>query len=202
MKKFAILLVAILLSFALTACCCLEIPRNDSKFETSVIESEYVIVEPATDETESDQDTVEHSTSETESTNQVPYVSFPDTVEPEINNFDYSAFCGTYCDPEYKNYSVTINTIDNNTKSIEFTINYIGYNLSPIYDSNIIHATITDDNIVHFTWSDSWLNKGTGVMILDRNDTSSIQINVIVTEEADVNRATLSTFGKYKTLTR
>lgn len=187
MKKFAILLVAILLSFALTACCCLEIPRNDSKFATGVIESEYVIVEPATDETES---------------NQGPYVSFPDTVEPEINNFDYSAFCGTYCDPEYKNYSVTINTIDNNTKSIEFTINYIGYNLSPIYDSNIIHATITDDNIVHFTWSDSWLNKGTGVMILDRNDTSSIQINVIVTEEADGNRATLSTFGEYKTLTR
>ena len=214
MKKFAILLVAILLSFALTACCCMELPDNDTDTSPYYSDYDFATYDPSTDITESTDASDETPTSSIQST--------PNTVEssvssnqstvssqtqPPVQAFDYSALCGTYYDsvpvsPSGPSYFVIIDKIDNNTKSIEFSISYVGYNLSPLYETETIRTTIASDNTVQFNWSDSWGNKGNGTLVLNPNDTSSIKILVNITEDAGGNRATLSTFGEYKTLTR
>ena len=193
MKKFVLLLLALFLAFALTACCCINMSKTDSDYSSNNIESTHTIIAPSFEEIKSEED----SASETEST--------PSEAEPVVQVVDYSALCGYYSDVVNENgpcYSITINKIDNNTKTIEFEICYVGFNCSPIYDTGAIYATIASDNTVKFSWTDSWANKGTGTLILNPNNTSSIKIKVNVTEEADVNRATLSTYGDYETLTR
>jgi len=63
-------------------------------------------------------------------------------------------------------------------------------------------VTFDENNTATFAWVDSWSNKGEGTLKLDPADTSSVQVMMTVTEEAEVNRATLSTHGDYMALTR
>lgn len=118
---------------------------------------------------------------------------------------DYTAFVARYSDTDTVDgpcYTVNITAADTASKTVEFVVSYVGPNSSPVYNTETISATVADDHTVAFEWADSWSNKGEGTLVLNPADTSSIQVMMTVTEEADVNRATLSTNGEYRTLTR
>ena len=124
------------------------------------------------------------------------------TIQQEVN---YDLFCGHYSDTERVEgpcYSVSIQKADNDTTAIEFSITYVGINSSPIYTTDAIKASITKDHKVEFKWKDSWDNEGVGTLLLNPADSYSIQLMMTVTDESEVNRATLSTNGQYKTLMR
>lgn len=125
--------------------------------------------------------------------------------QPESEPIDYTVFCGNYSDTETVEgpcYTVSILSVDQNSKEMELTISYVGVRSSPVYSTQTIRAAISEDHTVEFEWTDSWKNHGTGTLILDPEDASTVQLKMTVTEEAEVNRATLSTHGQVKTLTR
>lgn len=127
------------------------------------------------------------------------------TTQPTQAPVDYAVFCGRYSDTDTVEgpcYTVNITRVDNATKEIELSIGFVGKNSSPIYNTEVIIATVTEDHTVNFEWKDSWSNKGDGTLVLNPDDSSTVQLMMTVTEEAEVNRATLSTNGQYKTLNR
>ncbi len=118
---------------------------------------------------------------------------------------DYTAFCGLYktdSDVNEPSYNVQILNADNTARSADVVVSYYGKNGSPIYETDTVTVTFDENNTATFAWEDSWSNKGEGTLKLDPADTSSIQVMMTVTEEAEVNRATLSTHGDYMALTR
>ena len=118
---------------------------------------------------------------------------------------DYTAFCGYYSDTETLEgpcYTVGILSVDNKSSAIELEISYVGINSSPVYVTEPICATIAEDHTVQFEWTDSWYNTGSGTLILKPDDPTAVELLMTVTEEAEVNRATLATGGQYKTLLR
>ena len=118
---------------------------------------------------------------------------------------DYTVFCGRYTDTETDEgpcYTVNIISVDNETKTIELQISYVGINSSPVYETEPICATLASDHTASFAWKDSWKNQGTGILALHPDDPSQVQLMMTVTEEAEVNRATLATNDAYKTLMR
>ncbi len=134
---------------------------------------------------------------------ELPETSTEEPPEPTVSTIDYTAFCGNYSDTETVEgpcYTVSILSVNNETKEIELSISYVGKNSSPVYTTDSIHASIADDHTVQFEWEDSWKNKGVGSLVLDPEDPSSVQLMMTVTEEAEFNRATLSTKEQYKTL--
>ena len=123
----------------------------------------------------------------------------------ETEPVDYTAFCGHYSDTETVEgpcYTVSILSVDNETKEIEIQISYVGPHSSPVYTTELIEVFIADDHTVQFEWTDSWSNEGTGTLVLDPDDPSVVQLTMTVTKEAEVNRATLSTHGESRTLNR
>ena len=134
-----------------------------------------------------------------------PEASPEEPPELTVPPVDYTAFCGHYSDTETVEgpcYTVSILGVDNETGEIELSISYVGVNSSPVYTTDPIRASIESDHTVAFDWKDSWKNQGVGTLILDPGDPSSVQLMMTVTEEAEFNRATLSTREQYKTLTR
>lgn len=118
---------------------------------------------------------------------------------------DYTAFCGYYSDTETVDgpcYTVGILSVDNESAAIELEISYVGINSSPVYVTEPILAAIGEDHTVEFTWTDSWYNAGSGTLILQPDDPSEVQLTMTVTEEAEVNRATLATGDEAKILVR
>lgn len=131
--------------------------------------------------------------------------STAETEQPMASPIDYTVFCGNYSDTETVEgpcYTVSIINVDNATKEIEISISYVGVNSSPLYTAESIHGTIASDHTVQFEWKDSWNNQGVGTLVLNPDDPSTVQLMMMVTEEAEVNRATLSTNGQYKTFIR
>ncbi len=144
-----------------------------------------------TDETEQPADTTSTPTEETKQS-----VASP---------IDYTVFCGNYSDTETVEgpcYTVSIISVDNATKAIEISISFVGVNSSPLYTTESIYASIASDHTVQFEWVDSWKNQGIGTLVLNPDDSSTVQLLMTVTEEAEVNRSTLSTHDQYKTLIR
>ena len=128
-----------------------------------------------------------------------------ETAPPAAEPVDYAAFCGHYSDTktvEGPCYTVSILSADNEDKTIEIQVSYVGLHSSPVYTTEPIEASIADDHTVQFDWSDSWSNEGTGTLILNPDDLSAVQLTMTVTKEAEVNRATLSTHGESRTLNR
>ena len=132
----------------------------------------------------------------------------PSAAEPEqptASPIDYTVFCGNYSDTDTVEgpcYTVSILHADNETGTIEISISYVGINSSPLYVTEPIHASIGSDHTVEFEWTDSWKNQGIGTLVLDPDDPSMVHLLMTVTEEAEVNRATLSTGDQYKTFLR
>ena len=128
-----------------------------------------------------------------------------ETTAETLPPIDYTVFCGDYSDTETVEgpcYTVRIISVDNETKAIELEISFVGRNSSPIYVAEQICSTVTSDHTAQFEWKDSWENRGVGTLILNPDDPSTVQLLMTVTEEAEVNRATLSTHDEYKTFTR
>jgi len=127
------------------------------------------------------------------------------TTAPTAAPVDYTAFCGLYktdSDVNEPSYNVQILNADNTARSADVVVSYYGKNGSPIYETDTVTVTFDENNTATFAWVDSWSNKGEGTLKLDPADTSSVQVMMTVTEEAEVNRATLSTHGDYMALTR
>ena len=123
----------------------------------------------------------------------------------EITKADFSKFIARFSDtdtPEGPCYTVNIENINNETKEIEFTVSFVGVKSSPVYSTDKIKAVIADDNTASFNWTDSWKNEGTGVIKINLDDSSKIEILMTITNEAEVNRATLSTKDEYRVLTK
>ena len=128
-----------------------------------------------------------------------------ETAPPAAEPVDYAAFCGHYSDTETVEgpcYTVSILSEDNEDKTIEIQVSYVGLHSSPVYTTEPIEASIADDHTVQFAWTDSWANEGTGTLILNPDDLSAVQLTMTVTKEAEVNRATLSPHGESRTLNR
>ena len=123
----------------------------------------------------------------------------------EITKTDFSKYIARFSDtdtPEGPCYTVNIENINNETKEIEFTVSFVGVKSSPVYFTDKIKAVIADDNTASFNWTDSWKNEGTGVIKINPDDSSKIEILMTITKEAEVNRATLSTKAEYRVLTK
>ena len=187
MKKILTFLTVTVLLCSLTACSGKAEQTTDTK-------------NTATVKTEQTDDTNNNSTPETEQSDDTKSDSAMETTP-----IDYTMFCGNYSDTETVEgpcYTVSIISVDNTTKAIDISISYVGPNSSPLYSTETIHASITSDHTVQFEWTDSWMNQGVGTLILNPDDPSTVQLMMTVTEEAEVNRATLSTGDQYKTLMR
>lgn len=125
--------------------------------------------------------------------------------EPEAPAVDYTVFSGRYTDTETVEgpcYTVRIVSVDAAAGEMELELSYVGLNSSPVYTADGIRGVITQAHTVEFTWKDSWSNQGNGVLVLDPADPSAVQLLMTLTEEAAVNRGTLSTHDQYKTLYR
>jgi len=123
----------------------------------------------------------------------------------ETEPVDYTAFCGNYSDTETVEgpcYTVSILSADNDAKTIEIQISYVGLHSSPLYTTEPIEAAVADDHTVQFDWIDSWSNEGNGTLVLNPDDPSAVKLTMTVTKEAELNRATLSTHGESRTLNR
>jgi len=126
-------------------------------------------------------------------------------AEEPAQQIDYSVFCGNYSDTETVEgpcYTVSIMSADNEAQSIEIIISYVGRNTSPVYNTEPISVRVENGNRAEFEWEDSWGNRGVGTLMLNPDDTSAVRLLMTVTEESEVNRATLSTHERYKTLAR
>ena len=131
--------------------------------------------------------------------------SAAESQQPSASAIDYTAFCGNYSDTDTVEgpcYTVSILHADNETKAIEISISYVGIKSSPLYVTEPIHASIASDHTVQFEWTDSWQNQGIGTLVLNPDEPSMVQLMMTVTEEAEVNRATLSTHDQHKTVLR
>ena len=129
----------------------------------------------------------------------------PETTAATEATVDYSVFCGRYSNtdtPEGPCYTVNIISVNLETKAIELTVSFVGPNASPVYETDPISAAIGDDHTALFAWKDSWGNLGEGELVLNPDDPLTVQVLMTVTEEAEVNRGTLSTKGEYRTLNR
>lgn len=132
-------------------------------------------------------------------------ISAVESEQPPASLADYAVFCGNYSDTETVEgpcYTVSILRVDNATRAIEISISYVGIHSSPVYTTETIYASITSDHTVQFEWKDSWSNQGIGTLVLNPDDPSAVRLMMTVTEEAPVNRATLSTHDQYKILLR
>ena len=128
-----------------------------------------------------------------------------ETTEATEAPVDYGVFCGRFSNTDTVEgpcYTVNITGVDNETKTVELTVCFVGQNASPIYETDPISAHITDDHTARFEWLDSWGNRGEGALVLDPVDPQTVRVLMNVTEEAEVNRGTLSTRGEYMTLNR
>lgn len=128
-----------------------------------------------------------------------------ETTEATETPVDYSVFCGRFSNTDTVEgpcYTVNITGVDNETKTVELTVCFVGRNASPIYETDPISAHIADDHTAQFEWLDSWGNRGEGTLVLDPVDPQTVQVLMNVTEEAELNRGTLSTRGEYMTLNR
>ena len=128
-----------------------------------------------------------------------------ETTAGTLPPIDYTVFCGNYSDTETVEgpcYTVSIISVDNESKAIELAISFVGRNSSPVYAAEQIYSTIESDHTAQFEWEDSWENRGVGTLVLNPDDPSAVQLMMTVTEEAEVNRATLSTRDEYKTFVR
>ena len=84
-------------------------------------------------------------------------------------------------------YSVAIT--GQSGSAIDFYIESIGRNYSPIYTTTPIHAHVTNDS-VKFSWTDSWMNSGTGHI---RFKSNQLVVSMTQTKAAARNRSSLST---------
>jgi hypothetical protein len=129
----------------------------------------------------------------------------PETTAATEATVDYSVFCGRFSNTDTVEgpcYTVNITGVDNETKTVELTVCFVGRNASPIYETDPISAHIADDHAAWFEWLDSWGNRGEGTLVLDPVDPQIVRVLMNVTEEAELNRGTLSTRGEYMTLNR
>lgn len=111
---------------------------------------------------------------------------------------DFSKCCGVYYSDKNENgpcYGFNLISVDKNTNMAEIAIWYVGPNLSPVYETDLIKTKINNDGSASFTWKDSWFNEGTGTFKIKSGAEYSIDLEMIVTKKSDFNRATLATNG-------
>ena len=219
MKKRLVILWMVLLCL-LAGCAAGTVQPTDTtgKTTTETGQTTEVMTQPteaATEVTEATQpvETTAETTQLVETTAETtqPVETTAETTQPvettaeTLPPIDYTVFCGNYSDTETVEgpcYTVSIISVDNESKAIELAISFVGRNSSPVYAAEQIYSTIESDHTAQFEWEDSWENRGVGTLVLNPDDPSAVQLMMTVTEEAEVNRATLSTRDEYKTFVR
>ena len=115
-----------------------------------------------------------------------------------VTSTDFSKFCGEYLEGDADMgpcYSFVLESVDPKTQKATFSVNYIGRNVSPIYTTDSVTATVDDNGKATFSWEDNWENKGVGEFTLCDGDKLCVKIKMTVTKLAESNRATLGTEG-------
>lgn len=121
-----------------------------------------------------------------------------------LTDSEIAGMKGGYRDADNENgpfYSLTVDSISADSAEIE--LEYVGDHLSPIYESNRITVALKWGDadkttlVGDFEWKDSWNNAGVGTVKFEKaaDGAPRATLNVRVTEEAPVNRATLATNG-------
>lgn len=121
-----------------------------------------------------------------------------DQAESNTTAVDFSKYCGSYFDGNAENgpcYVFDLISVDKNTNVATFDIYYVGPNLSPLYETEIMTAKLDNNGSASFSWTDSWGNEGVGTFTVRAEVTYWIELEMTVTKEADTNRATLATKG-------
>lgn len=115
-----------------------------------------------------------------------------------VTSTDFSKFCGEYLEGDADMgpcYSFVLKSVDAKTQKATFSVNYIGRNVSPIYTTDYVTATVDNNGKATFSWEDNWENKGVGEFTLCDGDKLCVKIKMTVTKLAESNRATLGTEG-------
>ncbi len=160
------------------------------RFDFEYIDGSYKIV----DATDIELDDKNDKQDETDNKDDEP-VSSRQPTEPTV---DYSKFCGEYIEGDVDMgpcYSFVLKSVDLKTQKATFSVNYIGRNVSPIYSTDYVTATIDGNGKAQFSWEDNWENKGIGEFTLCDDGGLCVKLNMTVTESAESNRATLATDG-------
>ena len=90
--------------------------------------------------------------------------------------------------PEHSaGYDLVIHSISDG--EISFSMSYIGNYWSPIYETDVITATL-NGNISDFQWTDSWENEGHGTIRLEGGN---VIVRMIETTSSELNRASFDT---------
>lgn len=76
---------------------------------------------------------------------------------------------------------------------IKFVAEHYGVNGSPIYQTNVITAKVSNNKVSKFTWTDSWGNSGTGSLTFRKN---KVILKMKTTSTAQINR-----WGWYSSVT-
>lgn len=85
--------------------------------------------------------------------------------------------------------SYSVGVVSQSDSEIEFWVERLGANASPIYVTNNIRVAYSEGPIP-FRWSDNWGNSGTGTLVFN-ND--SVNVRMLETNTANGNRSSLQT---------
>lgn len=75
--------------------------------------------------------------------------------------------------------------LDVKGNKIKFVVSHVGVNGSPLYETNVITASIKNNRVSSFKWNDSWGNNGTGSLSFSGKQ---VTVKMKVTKQASINR--------------
>ena len=101
----------------------------------------------------------------------------------ELSVFSNRPSSDVFSEPSYG-----LEILDISDDSVTFFVESVGRNGSPIYITDQITAVVEDDT-ARFEWTDSWGNKGTGVLTFGA---ACLNLSMTETESDELNRSTLA----------
>lgn len=130
--------------------------------------------------------------------NQEVYVVEP--VEDVDENIDYSDYLGNYYTADGYNengpcYYVCVTEYNTDINYVQFSVEYVGYNVSPYYATESIGLILDENGAAEFEWVDTWGNTGMGYICFVEGTQPLITLEMTQLEESDFNRASLQTNG-------
>lgn len=177
-------------------------PVDTDESSSAIVDDDVTLRMEEQRDTIADESSVSASQSESKSefesgseTNSMPAAeSTPETTselasEPTTESNDIKIYTGFYETTFDSGAAYGVDVSNQDGFNIEFKVEYVGANASPLYLTDVISAEVVNDE-VDFEWTDSWNNAGTGHL---RFGVSEVTISMVQTVTAGRNRATLST---------
>lgn len=121
-------------------------------------------------------------------------IAVPFSAAAQASETNCAKYTGTYAKKMSKTYkgkgNIYFVMIKGMKGKIKLQVSYLGPNYSPEYTTKIKTVKVNSKKVGTFTWQDTWLNKGTGKIILKKG---KVKIYMKETYHSDWNRSTLET---------